>query len=111
MDSKDLKNAAASALVGGVLLAANVVSAAGNAAASDPSKFYDANGNEVRRTPCEIYTRVMGYHRPVTFFNNGKKSEFYSRTYFDECKSANSRFMDEYGDAPAADTDGTSTGA
>ncbi|MDP2090049.1 MAG: anaerobic ribonucleoside-triphosphate reductase [Candidatus Gracilibacteria bacterium] len=37
---------------------------------------------EIERTICEIYTRVMGYHRPVTSFNIGKKSEFYSRTYF-----------------------------
>ena len=37
---------------------------------------------EVERTKCEIYTRVMGYHRPVTSFNTWKKAEFYSRTYF-----------------------------
>ena len=34
------------------------------------------------RTPCEIYTRVMWYYRPVSCFNNGKKSEYYSRSYF-----------------------------
>lgn len=45
--------------------------------------FVDAAGNEVSRTKCEIYTRVMGYYRPVTQFNNGKKSEFYTRTCFD----------------------------
>lgn len=39
-------------------------------------------GIEVERTRCEIYTRVMGYHRPVTSFNIWKKSEFYSRNYF-----------------------------
>lgn len=44
--------------------------------------FMDANGVEVSRTKCEIYTRVMGYYRPVTQFNNGKKSEFYTRTCF-----------------------------
>lgn len=44
--------------------------------------FIDATGNEVSRTKCEIYTRVMGYYRPVTQFNNGKKSEFYTRDYF-----------------------------
>lgn len=46
--------------------------------------FYDMNGNKVSRTRCEIYTRVMGYYRPVTQFNNGKKSEFYTRKYFTE---------------------------
>lgn len=27
------------------------------------------------RTPCEIWTRVMGYHRPVSHFNAGKHAE------------------------------------
>lgn len=49
--------------------------------------FFDANGNKILRTRCEIYTRVMGYYRPVTQFNNGKKSEFYTRKYFDETTS------------------------
>lgn len=38
------------------------------------------------RQVCEIWTRVMGYHRPVSEFNQGKKSEFYERKYFDEEK-------------------------
>lgn len=33
---------------------------------------------------CEIWTRVMGYHRPVSSFNIGKKSEFYERQTFHE---------------------------
>lgn len=40
--------------------------------------------NTEKRTKCEIYTRVMGYYRPVSHFNIGKKSEFYSRNYFKE---------------------------
>lgn len=36
------------------------------------------------RQPCEIWTRVMGYHRPVSSFNVGKKSEFHERKYFVE---------------------------
>jgi len=44
--------------------------------------FINEDGQEVERTRCEIYTRVMGYHRPVTSFNTWKKSEFYSRNYF-----------------------------
>jgi hypothetical protein len=36
------------------------------------------------RQPCEIWTRVMGYHRPVSSFNIGKKGEFYERTFFEE---------------------------
>jgi len=36
------------------------------------------------RQPCEIWTRVMGYHRPVSSFNIGKKGEYHERTYFIE---------------------------
>ncbi len=32
----------------------------------------------------EIWTRVMGYHRPFSSFNTGKKGEFRERTYFVE---------------------------
>lgn len=34
------------------------------------------------RQPCEIWTRVMGYHRPVSSFNTGKQGEFLERTFF-----------------------------
>ncbi len=37
------------------------------------------------RTRCEVWTRVMGYHRPVSAFNAGKRSEHQERTYFCEC--------------------------
>jgi anaerobic ribonucleoside-triphosphate reductase len=36
------------------------------------------------RQPCEVWTRVMGYHRPVASFNAGKKGEFAERTCFTE---------------------------
>ena len=39
------------------------------------------------RQPCEVWTRVMGYHRPVTSFNIGKKGEHYERKFFQECRS------------------------
>jgi hypothetical protein len=39
------------------------------------------------RQECEVWTRVMGYHRPVSEFNKGKKSEFYSRKCFTEDKA------------------------
>ncbi|MFZ5807610.1 MAG: ribonucleoside triphosphate reductase [Verrucomicrobiota bacterium] len=42
----------------------------------------DAEGEE--RQPCEIWTRVMGYHRPVSQFNRGKQSEFSERKFFVE---------------------------
>jgi anaerobic ribonucleoside-triphosphate reductase len=34
------------------------------------------------RQPCEVWTRVMGYHRPVASFNRGKQGEFAERTCF-----------------------------
>jgi hypothetical protein len=37
-----------------------------------------------RRTKCLVYTRVMGYHRPVESFNIGKKGEHKQRTHFTE---------------------------
>lgn len=38
------------------------------------------------RQPCEVWTRVMGYHRPVSQFNIGKKSEHRERQHFNEQK-------------------------
>jgi len=38
------------------------------------------------RQACEIWTRVMGYHRPVSQFNRGKQSEFRERRFFSENK-------------------------
>lgn len=52
--------------------------------------------DKTKRTPCEIYTRVMGYLRPVSAYNVGKKSEFYWRKYFDEDKVNNSAFISKY---------------
>ena len=42
---------------------------------------------DAERQPCEVWTRVMGYHRPVSEFNRGKKSEYYSRKCFTESKA------------------------
>jgi anaerobic ribonucleoside-triphosphate reductase len=39
---------------------------------------------ESRRTKCMVYTRVMGYHRPVESFNIGKKGEHRQRVKFVE---------------------------
>ncbi len=36
------------------------------------------------RQPCEVWTRVMGYHRPVESFNIGKKGEHAERIFFRE---------------------------
>ena len=44
--------------------------------------IHDLNPEE--RTRCEVWTRVMGYHRPVTSFNPGKQSEHADRQFFNE---------------------------
>lgn len=49
-----------------------------------------------KRTPCEIWTRVMWYLRPVSHYNIWKKSEFYSRKYFDLDKVDNSEFLRKF---------------
>jgi ribonucleoside-triphosphate reductase (formate) len=33
----------------------------------------------MERQPCEIYSRVNGYLRPVKQFNDAKQAEFYYR--------------------------------
>lgn len=40
--------------------------------------------NPESRTKCLVYTRVMGYHRPVESFNVGKKGEHQQRAHFKE---------------------------
>jgi ribonucleoside-triphosphate reductase len=37
----------------------------------------------------EVYSRVVGYHRPITYWNKGKKQEFKERLDFSEAKSLN----------------------
>lgn len=43
------------------------------------------------RRPVECWTRVMGYFRPVSSFNEGKKSEFGHRKWFKENKIQSKR--------------------
>ena len=35
--------------------------------------------DEKVKVPCECYTRVVGYMRPVAQWNPGKQEEFYDR--------------------------------
>ncbi|CAM3483799.1 anaerobic ribonucleoside triphosphate reductase [Halomonas lysinitropha] len=37
-----------------------------------------------QRQRCEVWTRVMGYHRPVSQFNHGKQAEHRERRHFRE---------------------------
>ena len=35
--------------------------------------------NKLQRQPCEVYSRVVGYLRPVAQWNKGKQAEFTDR--------------------------------
>ena len=37
---------------------------------------------ETKRTPCEVYSRIVGYLRPVQQWNDAKQSEFSNRKTF-----------------------------
>ena len=39
---------------------------------------------QAKRTKCVVYSRVMGYHRPVEGFNVGKKGEHRERVFFEQ---------------------------
>jgi len=40
--------------------------------------------SNAQRTPCEIYSRVVGYLRPIKQWNEGKQAEFNDRQTFDQ---------------------------
>lgn len=40
--------------------------------------------NKANRQECEVYTRIMGYFRPVSQYNKGKQSEYNERVWFTE---------------------------
>jgi len=44
--------------------------------------------DDTERQRCEVWTRVMGYHRPVASFNIGKQGEHRERRFFDEARTA-----------------------
>lgn len=37
------------------------------------------------KVPCEVYSRITGYIRPVNKWNNGKQEEFKDRSTFAAC--------------------------
>lgn len=54
-----------------------------------PTQFLDAAVlKDEERTRCEVWTRVMGYHRPTSSFNKGKQSEHRERQFFVEGRCA-----------------------
>ncbi|MDA8360494.1 MAG: hypothetical protein M0Z44_00615 [Gammaproteobacteria bacterium] len=56
--------------------------------ARDPGNAKSGEGLlESERQVCEVWTRVMGYHRPVASFNEGKKGEYQERRFFTESRA------------------------
>ena len=55
-----------------------------------PTEILDAAAvlKDEERTRCEVWTRVMGYHRPTSSFNKGKQSKHRERQFFVEGRCA-----------------------
>nr|WP_127805717.1 anaerobic ribonucleoside-triphosphate reductase [Hydrogenophaga sp. NH-16] len=52
--------------------------------ATVPAHAQDVALRDDERQSCEVWTRVMGYHRPVSSFNRGKQGEHAERRFFAE---------------------------
>lgn len=44
--------------------------------------YYWAN-EEIKRVPCEVYSRIVGYLRPTRQWNVGKRQEWADRQVYD----------------------------
>jgi hypothetical protein len=51
---------------------------------TEQAAIADVQLTDAERQPCEVWTRVMGYHRPVSSFNVGKQGEHHERQFFAE---------------------------
>jgi len=47
----------------------------------------------MKKVPCEVFSRVVGYFRPIHFWNDGKKEEFKDRVEFSEHASLESKHV------------------
>lgn len=43
-----------------------------------------SNNLDMRRQPCEVYSRIVGYLRPVGQWNKGKQAEFSERRTYNK---------------------------
>jgi len=41
-----------------------------------------SGGNKQKKVPCEVYSRVTGYLRPVQNWNDGKRQEWEDRQFY-----------------------------
>ena len=48
----------------------------------EEKKDLEPEANEEVKVPCEVYSRIVGYLRPVQVWNDGKKAEFAERKTF-----------------------------
>lgn len=58
-----------------------------------------------RKVPCEVYSRIVGYFRPVQNWNEGKKQEFEDRKVFRPASQDGSGVRETVG-APASPPEG-----
>ena len=56
-------------------------------AVTEAQAFTQIELRDDERQRCEVWTRVMGYHRPVASFNIGKKGEHAERRFFTEAQA------------------------
>ena len=54
---------------------------------------------------CEVYSRVVGYHRPIQNWNKGKKAEFDERVAFTEQISFKSKVVSSLTNSKIHDTE------
>lgn len=38
---------------------------------------------KIQAVPCEVFSRIVGYYRPVRNWNDGKREEFHERKMID----------------------------
>jgi hypothetical protein len=69
-------------------LPTNTAAPGRGAPAGSPADAAAIDLRDEERQRCEVWTRVMGYHRPVASFNTGKKGEFAERRCFAEPRTA-----------------------
>ena len=55
----------------------------------------DIRLTDAERQPCEIWSRVMGYARPVSAWNVGKKAEWNERKFFTQATATRCGLIQE----------------
>jgi len=52
-------------------------------------KWKKIGDDNMTKTKCEVYSRVVGYIRPVQQWNDSKQAEFHDRLKFDSATAPN----------------------